>query len=373
MNKIKVMTIAGTRPEGIKMAPLIKELNKREEIEHIFCSTGQHKEMLNQVLDIFDIKPDIDLNIFEKGQSLSQVTCRSLLGLEEVLKDYKPDLVLVQGDTTTVFSGALAAFYQKIDIGHVEAGLRSHDMFSPYPEEINRKLTGILTKFCFAVTDTNVQNLKNEGIEDKKIYKVGNTVIDAVKIIADNSYKFECEELNKLNFEEQKVILLTCHRRENLGQYMDQIFSGIRKVADANKDAVVVFPMHLNPLVREQAKKHLDGNARIKLIEPLNYRDVVNLESKCYMIMTDSGGLQEEGPAFGKPVLVLRKETERPEGIEVGTAKLTGVLEGNVIKDMETLLNNKIEYNKMAKAVNPYGDGNTSKKIVDIIIENYKK
>lgn len=366
---MKVMTVFGTRPEGVKMAPIIKELEKREGIESIICVTGQHREMLDQVLNIFDIKPDYDLNIFKPGQTLTEITTRALQGLEEIIIKEKPDVLLVQGDTTTVFAGALAAFYQKIKVGHVEAGLRSGNIKSPYPEEANRQLTGIITDFHFAPTERGKQNLLKEDYPADKIFVTGNTVIDALKYVIKEDYIFELDLLNKLDYKNKRVILLTSHRSENIGKPMENIFTAIKDIVEKYEDVELVFPMHLNPKVREIAKKILGNNDRLHLIE-LDYEPMVNLMAKVHLIVTDSGGLQEEGPTFGKPVLVVREETERPEGIEAGTAKLVGTSYERLFNELDLLLSNKDEYNKMANAVNPYGDGRASERIVDVIVKS---
>ncbi len=349
------------------MAPIIKELERREEIESVVCITAQHRALLDQVLEVFDIKPDYDLNIFKSGQTLTEITTRALMGLEEVIIKEKPDVLLVQGDTTTVFAGALAAFYQGIKIGHVEAGLRSGNLYSPYPEEANRKLTGVLTDFHFAPTERNKNNLLKEGYPEQNIFITGNTVIDALKYAVKENYIFDIDLLNKLDYRNKRVILLTAHRRENIGKPMENIFNAIKDIVTKYEDVELVWPMHLNPKVREIAYSILSGNDRIHLIEPLDYEPMANLMSKVSLIVTDSGGLQEEGPTFGKPVLVVREETERPEGIEAGTAKLVGTSYGKVFEELDLLLSNEDEYNKMANAINPYGDGKTSKRIVDIL------
>ncbi|WP_218835291.1 non-hydrolyzing UDP-N-acetylglucosamine 2-epimerase [Sedimentibacter hydroxybenzoicus] len=372
MNKIKVLVIFGTRPEAVKMAPIIKSLKNEECFDTKICVTAQHREMLDQVLRIFEIRPDYDLNIFKNGQTLTEITCRALMGLEGVIEDFKPDIVLVQGDTSTVFSGALAAFYHQVKIGHVEAGLRSGNLYSPYPEEANRKLTGVITDFHFAPTVTSKENLLKEGYDEEKIYITGNTSIDALKWVIDSNYKFEDEILNDIDFENKKVILLTSHRRENIGEPMENIFSAIRDVLQKNPDAEVIYPMHLNPKVREIARdvfKHTNG---VYLIEPLDYLPFTNLMSKCYLVVTDSGGVQEEAPSLGKPVLVVRRETERPEGIEAGTAKLVGTEKDAVFNEIDILLNDDLEYKKMANAVNPYGDGKAAEYIVKIIKDNVR-
>ncbi len=371
--KIRVMTVFGTRPEGIKMAPIIKVMEKVPEIENVICVTAQHREMLDQVLNLFNIEPDYDLNIFKPGQTLTEITMRALEGLEKVIKEVKPDILLVQGDTTTVFSGALAAFYQKVKIGHVEAGLRSGNLYSPYPEEANRKLTGILADFHFAPTKTNKENLLKEGYPEEKIFITGNTVIDALQYAVKEDYEFAIPLLNEIDFKNKKVILLTSHRRENIGKPMENIFSAVRDITLKHEDVEVVFPIHLNPKVREIAYKVFEGNNRIHLIEPLDYEPFTNLMARVHMVVTDSGGLQEEAPSLGKPVLVIREETERPEGIEAGTAKLVGTSYKKVYEEMDLLLSNQEEYIKMANAVNPYGDGKASERIVDIILKYGKK
>jgi UDP-N-acetylglucosamine 2-epimerase (non-hydrolysing) len=367
MNRTKVLTVFGTRPEAIKMAPVVLELNRRDGIEHKCCITAQHREMVDQMLAVFDLKPDYDLNIFEAGQTLSQVTTRALEGLEGIIKDFKPDLILVQGDTTTVFVGALAAFYNGVKVGHVEAGLRSGDLYSPYPEEANRKLTGVVTNYHFAPTETSKNNLLSEGYDESKIFVTGNTAIDALNLVARDEYVFKNEILNEIDFENNRVIYMTAHRRENLGEPMHNIFSAMRRIVEEHDDVVLVFPMHLNPKVREVARKYLSDSNRIYLLEPIDYNDSANIQKKAYMVATDSGGIQEESPNFGKPVLVLRKETERPEGIEAGTAKLAGVDADRVYALVKELLTDEESYDAMANAVNPYGDGHSAEMIVDII------
>lgn len=367
MKKIKVLIIFGTRPEAVKMAPIIKALEKDESFILKTCVTAQHRAMLDQVLRIFDIKPDYDLNIFQNGQTLTQITCRALTGLEGVIEEFKPDLILVQGDTTTVFTGALAAFYHHIKIGHVEAGLRSGNLYSPYPEEANRMLTGVLTDFHFAPTDNSRDNLIREGYDDNKIFITGNTSIDALQWVIDKNYRFEDEALNNVDFANKKVILLTAHRRENIGEPMENIFTAIKDIVDNNRDVEVIYPMHLNPKVREIAENILGNTEGVYLTEPLDYLPFTNLMAKCYLVITDSGGIQEEAPSLGKPVLVVRKETERPEGIEAGTAKLAGVDRETIYEYLDILINNTDEYKKMANAVNPYGDGRAAQYIAEAI------
>lgn len=365
---MKVLFVFGTRPEGIKMAPIIKEVQKRDKFECYTCVTGQHREMLDQVLEIFDIKPDYDLNIFKKGQSLTDVTTKTLLGLEEILDDLKPDILLVQGDTTTVFAAALAAFYKKIKIGHVEAGLRSGNLYSPYPEEANRKLTGVISNYHFAPTESNKKNLLEEGYDEKNIFITGNTVIDALKYSVKEDFVFDDEILNNLDYN-RDVVLLTAHRRENWGKPMEDIFSAIRRVVMERENLEIVFPRHLNPIVREAAEKYFADLDRVHLIEPLSYLPFSNLMARVKFVVTDSGGVQEEAPALGKPVLVLRNETERMEGVEANTAKLVGTNSQDVYESIVSLLDNKDLYDKMAKAVNPYGDGHAAEKIVDVLEE----
>lgn len=369
MKRLKVLTVFGTRPEGIKMAPIIKAMENNENIESVTCITAQHREMLDQVLHLFHITPDYDLNIFKPGQSLTEITTRALEGLEGVIKEVKPDVLLVQGDTTTVFTGALAAFYQGVKIGHVEAGLRSGNIHSPYPEEANRMLTGILTDFHFAPTRRNVDNLLKENYPEEKIFVTGNTVIDALSYTIKENYTFENELLNNLDWN-KKIILMTSHRRENIGEPMENIFSAIKDIVEKYTDVEVVFPMHLNPKVRDIANRILGNDNRIHLIDPLDYEPFANLMAKVHLIVTDSGGLQEEAPTLGIPVLVVREETERPEGIEAGTAKLVGTDYNTLYNAMDLLLSNQDEYEKMAKAVNPYGDGKAAEKIVEILLNN---
>lgn len=366
MTKIKVMTVFGTRPEGIKMAPIIKVMENTPSIENTICITAQHREMLDQVLNLFKIEPDYDLNIFKPGQTLTEITVKALEGLERVLYEAKPHILLVQGDTSTVFAGALAAFYQKIRVGHVEAGLRSGNNYSPYPEEVNRRLTGILANLHFAPTEVNRLNLLNEGYRKEHIFVTGNTVIDALQYAVKKDYNFNIPLLDRIDYN-KKIILLTSHRRENIGKPMEDIFSAVNKVATKYEDVEVIFPIHLNPKVREIARRAFNGNKKIHLIEPLDYEPFTNLMAKAYMIVTDSGGLQEEAPSLGKPVLVIREETERPEGIEAGTAKLVGTDYSSVLNEIDNLISNQDEYHKMANAANPYGDGRASERIVDIL------
>ena len=328
MKKIKVMSVFGTRPEAIKMAPLVKELEKREEIESIVAVTAQHREMLDQVLETFNIKPNYDLNIMKQGQTLADVTTRALQGLESVIKECKPDIVLVHGDTTTTFAGALAAFYNQVAIGHVEAGLRTYDKYSPWPEEMNRQMVDCMSDMYFAPTNLSKENLLKQNIEESKIYVTGNTAIDAMGTTIEENYKHEVIDW----VGDSRMILLTAHRRENLGEPMRHIFRAIKRLIDEFEDVKVVYPIHKNPLVREIANEILEGNDRVRLIEPLEVFDFHNFQNKSFMIMSDSGGIQEEAPSLGKPVLVLRDTTERPEGIDAGTLKLVGTDEDVIYK-----------------------------------------
>ncbi len=368
MKKIKVMSIFGTRPEAIKMAPLVKELESRKEIESIVCVTAQHREMLDQVLETFKITPDYDLNIMKQGQTLGDVTTRALNGVETVIKEAKPDIVLVHGDTTTTFAGALAAFYNQVAIGHVEAGLRTYDKYSPFPEEMNRQMVDCMTDMYFAPTTLSKENLLKQNIDESKIYITGNTAIDAMDTTVDDNYKHPELEWLKNN---ERLILLTAHRRENLGDPMRNIFRAVKRITDEFEDVKVIYPIHKNPKVREVAKEIFGDSDKIKLIEPLEVFDFHNFQNKSYIIMTDSGGIQEEAPSLGKPVLVLRDTTERPEGIDAGTLKLVGTDEEIIYEEAKKLLNDKKEYEKMSHASNPYGDGHASERIVDAIIEKF--
>ncbi|WP_354095172.1 non-hydrolyzing UDP-N-acetylglucosamine 2-epimerase [Clostridium gasigenes] len=368
MNKIRVLSVFGTRPEAIKMCPLVKVLEGDDRIESIVCVTAQHREMLDSVLNIFDVKPQYDLNIMAHGQTIVDISNKVLSGVDSVIKECNPDIVLVHGDTSTTLNAALAAFYNKVSIGHVEAGLRSGDIYSPFPEEANRKLTGAITNIHFAPTEGNENNLLKEGI-NKCVYITGNTVIDALLSVIDENYKFKDETLNNIDFENSKVILLTAHRRENWGAPMADIFYAVRKLVEENKDAKVIFPMHKNPSIRELARESFKGvEDSVVLIEPVEYVDFANLMAKSYLIMTDSGGIQEEAPALGKPVMVLRSETERPEAVEAGTVKLVGVDRESIYNVGNELLNNKEVYKTMSNAVNPYGDGKSSQRIMDLIV-----
>lgn len=366
---MKIMTVFGTRPEAIKMAPLVKAMNADPDIESVLCVTAQHREMLDQVLRLFELVPDYDLNIMKPNQTINMITANVIMGLEEILKKEQPDMVLVHGDTTTTFATALAAFYNQTKVGHVEAGLRTYDKYSPYPEEMNRVMTGHIADLHFAPTVRNRRNLLNEAIDEGDIYITGNTVIDALLDVTSKPYEFEDETLKALDFEGKRVIAVTCHRRENLGENMEHIFGAIRRIADEFDDVEIVYPVHLNPKVRDIAGRILSGAKNVHLIEPLTYQPFSNLMAKSYLIVTDSGGIQEEAPALGKPVLVVRKETERPEAVEAGTVKLAGVEEETIYKMMKTLLTDADAYREMEHAANPYGDGHAVERIIKILKE----
>ncbi len=365
--KIKVLTVFGTRPEAIKMAPLAIELEKCSYVDSKVCVTAQHRQMLDQVLSMFNIKPDYDLDIMKERQTLAGITSRVLEGLDKVIKEEKPDVILVHGDTSTTFSAALAAFYNQVKIGHVEAGLRTYDKYSPYPEEANRCLTGVLADFHFSPTEANKKNLLKENVNEEKIYITGNTVIDALKSTVKEDYVFNDENLKKIDFSENRVILVTAHRRENLGEPLENICSAIKEIADTYEDIKFIYPVHLNPAVREVVYKILGNHERISLIEPVNVDDLHNAMARCFMVMTDSGGLQEEAPSLAKPVVVLRRETERPEAVSAGTVVVAGTDKDDILKISKNLIENKEAYDKMAHAANPYGDGNASKRIVEAL------
>lgn len=368
--KIKVMTVFGTRPEAIKMAPLVLELKKYpENIETIVTVTAQHREMLDQVLEVFNIEPDYDLNIMKDRQTLKDVTVRALEGLDSVMKEVKPDIVLVHGDTSTTFVASLAAFYNQISVGHVEAGLRTWNKYSPYPEEVNRQLTGVITDLHFAPTLKSKQNLLNENKKEETIFVTGNTAIDALQTTVTKDYQHPV--LEKIGTD--KMILLTAHRRENLGEPMRNMFKAIKRIVDEFQGVQVVYPVHLNPAVREVADEIFGDNSRIHLIDPLEVLDFHNFQSRAHIILTDSGGIQEEAPSLGVPVLVLRDTTERPEGIEAGTLKLAGTEEETIYNLAKELLTDQNEYNRMAKASNPYGDGKASYRIVQAIRYHFGK
>jgi UDP-N-acetylglucosamine 2-epimerase (non-hydrolysing) len=370
MNKIKILTIFGTRPEAVKMAPLVKELERRSEIDSKVCVTAQHREMLDQVLHLFNITPDYDLNIMKDKQSLTGINARVLEGLEEVFEQEKPDMILVHGDTTTTFAGALAAFYKQIRVGHVEAGLRTFDKYFPYPEEMNRKLTGALADLHFAPTTGSKNNLLSEGVEESCIVVTGNTVIDAMNYTIEEGYKFETEELNNIDYS-KKIIMVTAHRRENWGEGIENICDALNRIIEENEDAELVYLVHLNPVVKEVVHKYLSGKKRVHLLPPLDTKETHNLMNKCYMVMTDSGGLQEEAPHLGKPVIVLRDVTERPEAVKAGTVELVGTDIDKIVTTATSLIRDKEAYESMSKAINPYGDGEASVRICDAILKYY--
>lgn len=368
---IKVMTVFGTRPEAIKMAPLVLELKNREGIEPIVVVTAQHREMLDQVLQLFKITPDYDLDVMKKNQTLFDVTTRVLHGLDEVMKEAKPDIVLVHGDTTTTFAASLAAFYNQIAIGHVEAGLRTYNKYSPYPEEMNRQLTGVMADLHFAPTETSADNLLRENKKEADIFVTGNTAIDALKTTVQDDY--DNELLNSIMAQEKRLVLLTAHRRENLGEPMRNMFRAVRRLIEKYDDIEVVYPVHMNPIVRELAGEILNDLDRVHLIEPLDVFDFHNYASRSHLILTDSGGVQEEAPSLGVPVLVLRDTTERPEGVAAGTLKLAGVEEEVIFGLADELLSDAAAHQSMAKASNPYGDGEASRRIVDAIVERFTR
>ena len=365
---IKVMSVFGTRPEAIKMCPLVKEMEKYSQIESVVCLTGQHKEMLQQVIDIFEITVKYDLDIMRPRQTLTSITTSVLEGLEYVLTEEKPDIVLVHGDTSTSTAAALAAFYQQIPVGHVEAGLRTFDKYSPFPEEMNRSLTARIADIHFAPTENNKCNLQKENIT-RNIHVTGNTVIDAFQTTVKENYKFKDENIRTIDLSQKRCILITAHRRENQGEPLEHICFAVKRLVETFQDIEVVYPVHMNPLVRDTVNRILGDVDRVHLVHPLDVEDMHNLMSKSYLVMTDSGGLQEEAPACGVPVLVLRTETERPEAVEAGTVKVVGVEEDDIYENAKTLLTDSVEYSKMAKAVNPYGDGHASQRIIKAILE----
>ena len=370
--KIKVMTVFGTRPEAIKMAPVVLELQKHPDtIIPVVAVTAQHRDMLDQVLSLFKIKPDYDLDIMAAQQTLFDITSRSMLGLDKVLQKEKPDIVLVHGDTTTTFAGALAAYYHQISVGHVEAGLRTHNKYSPFPEEMNRKLTGSIADLHFAPTDTSKVNLLEESVNEEGIFVTGNTVIDALHKTVRDDFVFDSELLQNIDYGGKRVILVTTHRRENLGEPMRQVYKALRKLVDEFADVEVVFPVHKNPKVREVVSQELGGLDKVHLIDPLDYEPFANLMHRSHLILTDSGGVQEEAPALGKPVLVLRDTTERPEAVAAGTVKLIGTDKDVVYNEAKLLLTDEAEYKKMAEASNPYGDGKASARIIQAILYHY--
>ncbi|PTG07318.1 UDP-N-acetylglucosamine 2-epimerase (non-hydrolyzing) [Staphylococcus chromogenes] len=359
----RIMTIFGTRPEAIKMAPLVLQLKKEEQLEPVVVVTAQHREMLDSVLETFNIQPDYDLNVMKPGQTLSQVTSRVLTGLEDIIKEVQPDMILVHGDTTTTFAGSLAAFYNEISIGHVEAGLRTWNKYSPFPEEMNRQMTGIMADLHFAPTEQAEKNLLNENKDPQSVVVTGNTAIDAMHTTIDQDYQSEIIQRHQ----DKRIILLTSHRRENIGQPMENIFKAARRIVEEVEDALIVYPMHKNPKVRDIARQYLSDHNRIELIEPLEVVDFHNFAHQSYLILTDSGGVQEEAPSLGKPVLVLRDTTERPEGVEAGTLKLAGTEEEDVYRLTKELLTDKELYQSMSIAQNPYGDGHASERICNHI------
>ena len=368
---IKVMTVFGTRPEAIKMAPVVLELQKHaDQIQTIVAVTAQHRQMLDQVLDLFQITPDYDLDIMSQGQTLYDITTKSLMGLKDVLAKEKPDLVLVHGDTTTTFAGALASYYQQVPVGHVEAGLRTGDIYSPFPEEMNRKLTGAIAAIHFAPTATAKANLLKENVNPSHIYVTGNTVIDALMTTVAGDYDFG-DDLKDVDFQNHRVILLTTHRRENLGEPMRHIYKALRRIIEEIPDTEIVFPVHRNPLVRKVVEAELAGVDRIHLIDPMEYEPFANLMSLSSLVLTDSGGIQEEAPSLGKPVLVLRNTTERPEAVEAGTVRLIGTDKDVVYAETKRLLTDQAAYDAMSNAVNPYGDGKASQRIVQAILHAF--
>ena len=370
MKKLKLMTVFGTRPEAIKMCPLVLEMDKYPDyIEPIVAVTAQHREMLDQVLELFNIKPDYDLNIMASGQTLYDITTRALTGLKEVIEEAKPDMVLVHGDTTTTFAGALAAFYAQVPVGHVEAGLRTGNKYSPYPEEMNRKLTGSIADMHFAPTSTSKANLLKENVNPETILVTGNTVIDALQTTVKEDYEFADAEFNKIFARGNRLILMTTHRRENLGEPMRNVYKALRKVLETHADVEAIFPVHKNPKVREIVQEELGGLDRVHLIEPMDYEPFANLMGKMDIVLTDSGGIQEEAPALGKPVLVLRDTTERPEAVDAGTVKLIGTAYEDVLRETNLLLDDSAHYKKMAEAANPYGDGKACERIIRAILQ----
>lgn len=370
MKKLKLMTVFGTRPEAIKMCPLVLEMGKYPDyIEPIVAVTAQHREMLDQVLELFNIKPDYDLNIMASGQTLYDITTRALTGLKEVIEEAKPDMVLVHGDTTTTFAGALAAFYAQVPVGHVEAGLRTGNKYSPYPEEMNRKLTGSIADMNFAPTSTSKANLLKENVNPETILVTGNTVIDALQTTVKADYEFADAEFNKIFARGNRLILMTTHRRENLGEPMRNVYKALRKVLETHADVEAIFPVHKNPKVREIVQEELGGLDRVHLIEPMDYEPFANLMGKVDIVLTDSGGIQEEAPALGKPVLVLRDTTERPEAVDAGTVKLIGTAYEDVLRETNLLLDDSAHYKKMAEAANPYGDGKACERIIRAILQ----
>ncbi len=370
MEKLRIMSVFGTRPEAIKMAPLVKELASREGVESICCVTAQHREMLDSVLEVFDLKPDWDLDIMTPRQTLSTITSKCLTGMDEAIEALKPNMILVHGDTSTTFAGALSAFYHKVPVGHVEAGLRTYDKYSPYPEEMNRKLVTAIADLYFCPTESNRENLRREGVVDG-VFVTGNTVIDALKTTVRPDYTFATEELNALPYDSKKILLVTCHRRENYGQPMEDIMSALAHIARTHGDVELVYPVHLSPVVQECAHRHLGSIENVHLIAPLAADEMHNLMARSYLVLTDSGGIQEEAPALGKPVLVMRRETERPEAVAAGTVKLAGIAYDDIVTLADRLICDPEAYAAMAHAVNPYGDGFACRRIADAILWHF--
>lgn len=366
---IRILSVFGTRPEAIKMAPLIKKLESHNDIESIVCTTSQHKEMIQSVLDTFNIIPDFDLEIMTPNQTIIDIITKTFSRLDKIIKDVQPQVVLVHGDTTTASTSAQVAFLNKVPVGHVEAGLRTNNKYSPFPEEMNRRIISTIADFHFAPTPKNAHQLNIENIKEN-VFITGNTVIDALMMVSKTNHVFENEKLNNLDFKNKKICLFTCHRRENLGLPMTNIFSAIKDIVLENDDVEIVFPIHMNPKIRIIANKVFDGVERINLVEPLNYVEFSNLMNRCYLVITDSGGIQEEAPSLGKPVLVVRTETERPEAVEAGTVKIIGVDYDNVKREIEKVLLNQSVYDSMCNATNPYGDGNASTRIIDAIVNS---
>ena len=367
MKNVRIMSVFGTRPEAIKMCPLVKELASRPGIESLCCVTAQHRQMLDSVLEVFGVRPDRDLDIMAPRQTLSHITSKCLLGMDEAIDELKPDMILVHGDTSTTFAGALSAYYHQVSVGHVEAGLRTYDKYAPFPEEMNRVLTSSIADLHFCPTAGNRENLLREGQDPGGIFITGNTVIDALNTTVRKDYRFTTDELNRLPYGEKKVLLVTCHRRENYAEPMKQIMLALRQIAEENRDVELVYPVHLSPVVREAVDQYLRGAPRVHLIDPLPADEMHNLMDRCFLVLTDSGGLQEEAPALGKPVLVLRRETERPEAVAAGTVKLAGVVQDDIVTMATRLIRDKQAYDKMAHAVNPYGDGHACRRIADAV------
>ncbi len=370
VEKLRVMSVFGTRPEAIKMAPLVQELKRYPEIESLCCVTAQHRQMLDSVMEVFHLQADCDLNIMAPRQTLSSITCKCLAGMDDVIDRMKPDLILVHGDTSTTFAGALSAFYHQVPVGHVEAGLRTYDRYSPFPEEMNRKMVGAIATLHFCPTENNRRNLARENITEG-VFVTGNTVIDALKTTVRRDYTFSTDELNALPYGEKKIILVTCHRRENYGEPMKNIMLALRQIALENENVELVYPVHLSPVVREAVQTYLAGTPRVHLIDPLAADEMHNLMARCYLVLTDSGGLQEEAPALGKPVLVLRRETERPEAVAAGTVKIAGVVQEEIAALARELIRSPAAYERMAHAVNPYGDGQACRRIAEAILWHF--